>query len=149
LVNEAVFAPAGLGENTAVVILAVVFTLLGGWLLLKMPDRKYEKGAFRHGLRKLRGAFPGLFSLSMTPLLEDEPENGPAPVEDKNAPEAEQLAFDAVLAEAAVAPEELPAETVPNLRDNNPLIAGIFVSGTVTLVMFGITLFSAFGYFGG
>jgi hypothetical protein len=131
-----VFTPIGLSQNTAAIILAVVFTLLGGLLLVKMPNRKYEKGAFKRTLCSLRRAFPGLFSVS---ALSAPPAEAPA----ETAAETQQLAFESVLAEAAV-PEE-----APNLRDDNPVIVGIFISGVVTLIRFGMILLAALGYFGG
>ncbi len=134
---HSVLGPAGLSENIAVVLLSVIFTLLGGLLLAKMPDRRYEQGGAKRVLGKLRRIMPGLFSLSAfdKPTPEDT-------LPDETAAEA---APDEM---AEPSPEENEPET-PNPRDNNPMIAGIFISAIITVVLFGLSVFSALGYFQG
>ena len=132
------FSPAGLSQNTVAILFVVAFILLGGLLLVKMPGRKYEKGAVKRSLSGLRRVFPGLFSISAL----DRPENDEIPKEapTESAGEARQLAFETILEEAGVAPDA---------RENNPMIVGIFISATVTVVLFGIGILISLGYFGG
>ncbi len=143
--NFHAFSPAGLSENTAAIILAVAFLLLGGLLLVKMPARKYEKGALKRSVRRV---FPGLFSLSgLSVPLEDEPAS-PAGTPSKPGQKSQQLSLYDVLSDANIAPEAANmSESEASPRDNNPLIAGILISGIVTLVMLGLQILSALYYF--
>ena len=142
--NQYVLSPIGLGENAAAVIAAVVFILLGGWLLVKMPAKKYRPGSAKAALQRLRPVFPGLFSVSALGRPEEvtgAPENKP----DGTAQDARQLAFETVLEEAEAAPAGVQSDP----RQNNPMIVGVFISATLTAVLFGLTVLSALGYFGG
>jgi hypothetical protein len=144
--NFLVFSPVGVSQHIIAIFLAVIFILLGGWMLVKMPDRKYEKGAAKRALQRLRGVFPGLFSVSMLDRPEQKEMLAVAPETAKTA--SEPVSPVAADKSADTATADIP-DTELDVRENNPMIAGIFISATVTVVLFGISIMASLGYFGG
>jgi membrane protease YdiL (CAAX protease family) len=150
-------SPLGIGENTAAIIIAVVFILLGGWLLVKMPDKKYENGNAKRALDKLREIFPGLFSISGLDRPEEAnaPEDMPAEEELPGATEAMTTNIPAVPAVAEDEGEsvgdmnaEVEADEMPDPKENNPMIVGVFISAIATALLFGFSVLYSLGFFG-
>lgn len=154
-----VLSPLNIGENAAAIIMAIVFILFGGLLLVKMSSKRYEKGSAKSALYKLRAVFPGLFSLSgLDGASEDSemPEDAASTktdvtdvVESKPDRLAEVSPTVLPLIDAASTDPDETVEISISPRENNPMIVGLFISAAVTIILYGFMVFVTLGFFGG
>lgn len=144
-------SPAGIGDSTAAVIVAVAFILLGGLLLIKMPSKKYVPGSAKRTLGGLRRTFPGLFSVSGLDIVPEDTEAlNEIPAEAAVSEATPDATKEATSDKPSVDNEALTADisnTEFDIRENNPMIVGIFISATITVILFGFSILMSLGYF--